>query len=153
MQGMRGPLMVQAWKPLTREEYDDVWDRFYWEFGFRPSVNPENFPGIREPVPSITWTLLRSPWTAENEDELHRQFLAAFRACTTAEETLYALDWQHPGYWFRPHVPFEAWAVPVLPNGDYSISLSQDFAWGVFGHPWEWTLCSFGGPLLDALAA
>jgi hypothetical protein len=145
--------MAQAWTPLTSEEYDAVWDRFYREFSFHPSVNPEDFPGIREPVPSITWTLHPSPWTVEDEDELHHRFLAAFKACTTAEEVLYALDWQHTCYWFCPHVPFEEWVVPVLPNGDYYIFLSHDFSWGVFGHPWEWTLCGFGKPFLEALAA
>lgn len=145
--------MVQAWEPLSRAEYDAVWDRFYREFAFRPSVEAASFPGISEPAPSITWTLQHAPWTEAGEDELHHGFLAAFRACTVAEEAIYALDWQHPCYWLRPHVPFEEWAVPVLPNGDYSIFLSRDFTWGVFGHPWEWTVCGFGKRLLAALAA
>jgi uncharacterized protein DUF2716 len=144
---------VQAWEPLSREEYDTVWDRFYREFAFRPSVDPLDFPGIREPYPSITWTLQRAPWTQEGEEALQRRFLVAFQACTTAEEAIYALNWQHSCYWLRPHVAFEAWAVPVLPNGDYYIFLSRDFSWGVFGHPWEWTMCGFGQQLLDALAA
>lgn len=145
--------MVQAWEPLSREEQDAVWDQFFREFAFRPSVDAASFPGIGEPVPSITWTLQPAPWTQEAEDELHQRFLAAFQTCTVAEEAIYALDWQHPCFWWRPHVPFEEWAVPVLPNGDYSIFLSQAFTWGVFGHPWEWTVCCFGQPLLDALAA
>jgi hypothetical protein len=145
--------MVHAWEPLSREEYDAVWDRFYREFAFHPSVDPATFPAIREPHPSLTWTLQRAPWTEGSEDELHQRFLAAFRTCTVAEEAIYALDWQHPCYWLHPHAPLDEWAVPVLPNGDYSIYLSRDFTWGVFGHPWEWTVCCFGQQLLDGLAA
>lgn len=59
--------MVQAWEPLSREEYEAVWDRFYREFAFRPSVDAASFPGIVEPVPSITWSLQRAPWTQEGE--------------------------------------------------------------------------------------
>src|SRR5262249_56033103 len=115
---------MQAWEPLTHEEYDAVWDRFYQEFAFHPSTHPEAVPGICEPHPSVTWTLQHAPWTEEGEAELHRQFLRAFRSCTMAEEAIYALDWQHTCYWFRPHMPFHHWPVPVLPTAAYSIFLS-----------------------------
>ena len=143
--------MSQAWEPLTRDEYDAVWDRFFREFAFHPSVHPDHFPGIREPRGSVTWALWPSPWREGDEEALQEQFLAAFRACTAADETIYALDWQHLCYWLRPHRTFEEWTILVLPNGDYHIFLSRDFSWGVFGHPWEWTVCVFGEPLLHAL--
>jgi hypothetical protein len=39
----------------------------------------------------------------------------------------------------------------VIPDGDYHIFLAPDFSWGFFGHPWEWTICVFGAPLLATL--
>jgi len=150
--------MHQAWEELTQEERSAVWDRFYLTFAFHPSTSKKDMPGIREPRPSITWALHPSPWNPQDEAALHRRLLAAFRACTAPEEAIYALDWQHPCYWFRPHVsfvphgPFREWPIPVLPNGDYYIFLARDFSWGLFGHPWEWTMCLFGAPLLAAVA-
>ncbi len=159
---------MQGWDLLDDAELRRVWDRFYDDFAFRPSVYPKDFPGIREPHPSITWAL-RRPWDGDGEVDLHTVFLAAFRACTPPDGFLYALDWQHPCYRFQPHdfrpqVSFQEdeygrpvlsngdyWPVPVLPNGDYYIFLVHDFTWGVFGHPWEWTMCVFGETLLTAI--
>ncbi|MFE1962642.1 DUF2716 domain-containing protein [Streptomyces sp. NPDC059479] len=42
---------------LSQAEYRRVWDRFYAEFSFRPSVNPTQWPGIKEPAVSVTWSL------------------------------------------------------------------------------------------------
>ncbi len=133
-----------------------------------PSQHPRpGMPGIREPAPSITYALPEA-WTEDDLDDLHRQVLAAFRACTGPEERLYALDWQHQCFWFRPHSNLERagddhqawplvlpgsglWRIPVLPDGDYSIFLAEDFRFGIFGHPWERTWCVFGAELLAAL--
>jgi hypothetical protein len=150
--------MRQAWEELHEPERSAAWDRFERTFAFHPSTSQTDFPSIREPRPSITWHLHPSPWNPHDEVALHHRLLAAFRACTAPEEAIYALDWQHACYWFRPHVPFDwyefgqEWPVPVLPNGDYSIFLSLDFSWGLFGHPWEWTICLFGAPLLATIA-
>jgi hypothetical protein len=72
------------------------------------------------------------------------------------DQWIYALDWQHPGYRFYPHRPFSLnrlgeWPIPILPNGDYHIFLEQDFNFGVFGHPWEETICVLGEKLLSIL--
>ena len=147
---------MDAWVELGLSAYRLVWDRFYAEFDFRPSVHSRDFPGIKEPRPSVTYALPRVDGqprmpTAEESDDLDAAMLAAFRACTPLGMRIYALDWQHPSYFFDPHADFEEWAVPVVPNGDYYIFLSQSFSWGVFGHPWEWTMCVFGEPLLAAL--
>lgn len=74
-----------------------------------------------------------------------------------AGDALYALDWQHTWYRVAPHqhpdgLPPLAWPVPVFPDGDYHIFLADDFRFGVFGHPWEQTMCAFGDALLEALA-
>lgn len=141
---------MPAWEPLMRSEEDAIWDHFHREFDFRPSVHAENFPGIREPAPSTTYALPRSGWS-EHAQDLNDALLTAFRACVPPSEAIYALDWQHECYRLRPHLPFDDWPIPILPNGDYYIFLSTEFAWGTFGHPWEWTICVFGEPLLAAI--
>lgn len=150
---------ASAWRELRAEERRGAWDRFYYPFRFRPSTSPEEWPGILEPVPSVTWNveaawqdpdpLLRGPNRIVNSS-----FLAAFRVCRA--EKLVVLDWQHPCYGFSVHhesapVAPEDWPIPVLPTGDYSIFLSPSFDRGCFGHPWEQTVCVFGQELLAAI--
>jgi hypothetical protein len=40
--------------------------------------------------------------------------------------------------------------VPVFPDGVYTLFLAADARFGIFGHPWEMTVCVFGQELLDA---
>jgi hypothetical protein len=147
---------MSAWTELTKSEYDDVWDRFYADFQFRPSILPADWPGIREPEPSETYRIGHIYGNPEAErliGNLDRSALAAYRSCVGNDESIYALDWQHPCYWFKPHQQKEAdpWKVPSLPNGDYYIFLAVDFRFGWFGHPWEQTICVFGQQLLTAI--
>jgi len=56
-------------------------------------------------------------------------------------------------YKFYPHIPFQLneeneWPVPMLPDGFYYAFLEKHFNFGVFGHPWEQTICVFGESLL-----
>lgn len=147
---------LQAWVPLGLSEYRAVWDRCLAAFNFRPSTNPSSFPGIDVPSPSLTFSLprvgaqKRLPADTDVRD-LEVAALAAFRACSRPQERIYALDWQHESYWFQPHASFEEWQVPTVPDGDYCVFLAADLTWGYFGHPWEWTICVFGMPLLAAL--
>jgi hypothetical protein len=146
----------RAWVTLGVSEHRAVWDRFERAFRFRPGVHPDTFPAIREPHPSATYPLPRIDGakrlpSSDEVADLESALLAAFRACTLPNGRIYALDWQHESFSFAPHVPFDEWAVPALPDGDYSIFLAPDFAWGVFGHPWERTICVFGADLLSAL--
>ena len=152
-----------AWARLAEAEAGRVWDRFSSEFAFRASTRPEEWPGIREPDPSITWDLaVERPFSSKRwrfaveTADLHALVLAAFRDCTGEGQWLYALDWQHPAYRFWPHRLTEwenddAWEVPVFPDGDYYAFLAPDFSFGTFGHPWEASLCVFGAALLSAL--
>lgn len=147
---------MNAWQELSAVEYDAVWARFVSAFAFRPSV--ARWPAIRELIPSVTWSIAPAfgPERERLEDDLNAKVLTAFKRCTRPDQRLYALDWQHPGYWLWPHrftdaMVWDAWKVPVLPDGDYYIFLSEDFAVGLFGHPWEQTLCAFGPTLLAAL--
>jgi hypothetical protein len=141
---------MSAWTGLSGAEEDEIWDRFCLRFAFRASVRPDAWPGIREPSPFVTWAI-PDPWPAAATDELHACALAAFRAVLGHGERMFALDWQHPCWWFAPHESVERWEVPVLPNGDYFIFLSPELEWGWFGHPWEQSICVFGAPLIAAL--
>jgi hypothetical protein len=153
-----------AWARLGEAETNQVWDRFSSAFAFRASATAEDWPGIREPVPSITWDLARTRpgllskhWRfAVEPADLHTLVLAAFRDCTGDGQWSYALDWQHPAYRFWPHRLTEwdrddAWEVPVFPDGDYYAFMAPDFSFGTFGHPWEASFCVFGAKLLGAL--
>ena len=140
---------MNAWIELAEHEYKNVWDRFYNEFQFRPSVRSSEWPGIREPRPSITYSIAN--W-ADFADPLDPQALVVFRNVVAADTRLYALDWQHTSYWFFPHCAGrEPFSISVFPDGDYHIFLAEDFSFGFFGHPWEETVCVFGQRLLSAM--
>ena len=150
-----------AYTELARAEHDTVWDRFCEQFKFRPSIHPECWPGIHEPMPSMTFDI-SSFYGRRDADllncDLKVKLLAALRHCLRPPARLYALDWQHPCYWFDPfgRIDVDAlglWPVPLLPDGDYYIFLAEDFSFGIFGHPWEQTMCIFGQTLVEAVEA
>jgi hypothetical protein len=155
--------MLDTWATLEPSEYDEAWDRFYATFQFKPSVKPSDWPGIIEPTDSVTFNIGHvydgDPVAyVRKTNDLGAKLISAFRRCVAAEERIYVLDWQHTGYTFEPHGRFdyrneEDWPVPALPNGDYYIFLSRDMSLGVFGHPWERTMCVFGRSLVDAFAS
>ena len=147
-----------AWEQVNGggigSDYDRCWDAFYARFDFRPGT--DSSPAIREPKASVTLDLshiFSSEPSAfvEGAERLGREVLAALQqGC--AGQRLAVLDWQHPAYWlqpdrFHPTEP-EDWAVPVFPNGDYYVFMTEDLTTGTFGHPWEQTLCGWGEPLL-----
>lgn len=156
--------MSSAWKeiPYHGASAAPAWAYLDDRLAFRPRVAPDHWPGIVEPYPSITYAIGHiysgdAVEATQLEDDLAQKTLVAFRSCTDAHHWLYAFDWQHMCYQFYPHQPFHAdgvgaWPVPVLPIGDYDIFLAQDFSFGIFGHPWEKTMCVFGQRLLNAFA-
>lgn len=134
-----------AWVTLTQNEYDKVWDSFYEKFRFNPTIHIENFPGILEPSPSLTYEISDNFGDERNIVDLENKVLSALRSQSSQKEKIYVLDWQHECYWFYPHKNFQKWLIPILPDGDYYIFLAEDFRFGIFGHPWEWTSCVWGG--------
>jgi hypothetical protein len=152
-----------AWVELDRIGYDTVWDPFDARFEFRPGMDAERWPGITEPAASITYAIGfvydRDAVAYERRTlDLCTKTHAAFRACVAPDEAIVVLDWQHPAFRWWPHRPFsyqsdQDWPVPVLPNGDYYVFLLADLSCGVFGHPWEQTVCVFGERLLAAFAS
>ena len=155
---------MNPWTEFHEAEYAPIWQAFESRFHFRPSVRAEDWPGIAEPAPSITYAIghiyeLPREERAALEADLEAKLLAAFRALVGrdgGEGVVHALDWQHASFRFAPTVAEAAsvpWAIPALPDGDYYIFLAPDLRWGIFGHPWEETMCVFGDELLRALAA
>jgi Protein of unknown function (DUF2716) len=85
--------------------------------------------------------------------------LGTLQDCTEWWETVVFHDWAHPSALFRPHKVDEPEEVPgwdiggLFPNGDYTIFVGRDDAFGILGHPLEHTLCVFGEPAVRAFAA
>src|SRR5262252_1620606 len=130
------------WTPLPEAVRKGVWDEFYARFQFRPSVHFQEWPGIREPTPFRTYNIAGvrdDPNRAVLETQFETTCLLALRKAVSPSAWLYALDWQHPCYYFRPHQAKvgDWWAISALPDGDYHIFISADLAFGWFGHPWE----------------
>jgi hypothetical protein len=149
---------------LSTEESRLAWDRFDEAFDFKPSMHA--FPAIREPVPSITWSL-----QALDDDPSHRKLdslvmvvIDGLMACIPPGGSLLLLEWQHTSYRLRPDrsptdlfLPDAPNARPRMPrspypDGDYPVLIAEDFSFGSFGHPWEQSICLFGAPLLDTVA-
>jgi hypothetical protein len=150
------PASLCDWIPLSQAVRRSVWDEFYAKFQFRPSVHPQQWPGICEPTPFRTYDIT-GVRNDPNRDVLETQFeitcLLALRKAVSPNAWLYAMDWQHQCYYFSPHQAKvgDWWAISALPDGDYHIFLSRDLAFGWFGHPWEETICVFGEPLVNTL--
>ena len=132
----------------------------YSKLKFNPSVHAGDFPGFKEPSPSITYSIANiyeDQNTYEQLDEnLHNKLLNAFKKITPIDGYLYVLDWQHQCYKFYPHkmtsgTSSKEWSLPILPNGDYYLFLDKNFRYGTLGHPWEMTMCIFGEKLLTAM--
>ncbi|MBM7168682.1 DUF2716 domain-containing protein [Streptomyces sp. G44] len=143
---------------LAAAEYRRVWDRFYEDFRFRPSMSPFKWPAIEEPVASVTWSLSALDDDPDDErlDRLVAEIKQGLSSCAGPAGTLFALDWQHTSYRFAPREtggPGQpAWPLSPYPDGDYLIFLAEDFRFGSFGHPWEESLCLFGANLLGIAA-
>ncbi|MFI2297331.1 DUF2716 domain-containing protein [Actinacidiphila glaucinigra] len=143
---------------LADAEDRHVWDRFYQEFSFQPSISSLKWPAIKEPATSVTWSLATLPDEPDYErlDRLVEVVQQGLTSCVGPQGTLFALDWQHTSYRFTPQEvggPGQpAWPLSPYPDGDYFIYLSEDFSMGSFGHPWEESLCLFGEALLDVVS-
>ncbi|MGW4940838.1 DUF2716 domain-containing protein [Actinoplanes sp. NPDC004185] len=113
------------------------------------------WPAIKEPAASITWSL-----AALDDDPGYLKLDAmvdvlngGLWACTRPEQNLLILDWHHDCYRVRPHAitaeHAPSWPASMMPDGDYNIHLAEDLSYGTFGHPWEYTICVMGVPLLQ----
>ena len=140
---------------------DMIWEKFYSQFEFTPSISSEDWPSIIEPNPSKTFDVKKVFSGDESETtqvlvKLAETYQRVFEASLDADESILALDWQHDCYLYNPHSGFnytryDDWPIEPYPNGDYYIFLTSDLTNGFFGHPWEKTICVFGEKFLKAL--
>lgn len=161
------PAVVDAdgWVDLDWEAGKVLWSDFAESFRFRAGTKSKDWPAIAEPAPSVVWDL--SPIFAgacpggflAGALAVAGLVLGTLQDCTDRYETVAFHDWVHPSGLFRPHYvdgPQEVsgWDTGGLfPNGDYTIFVGRDYAFGILGHPWEQSLCVFGDPAVDAFAA
>ena len=75
---------MNAWIELSEDDYDKVWDRFYGEFQFRPSVHADRWPGIREPSLSIAYSIADRTTFVDDLDTHRRITWAILRSVLSA---------------------------------------------------------------------
>mgnify|MGYP001557669929 CR=1 FL=1 len=44
---------MKPWRTLSKEENQDLWDRFYSHFDFRPSIYAQDWPSIKSSLPQL----------------------------------------------------------------------------------------------------
>ncbi|MFJ5985454.1 DUF2716 domain-containing protein [Lentzea sp. NPDC092896] len=141
-------------------ELPEGFDRFLWrefvaEFDFRRARRPV----IREPVPSVTWTL---PPCGTSDRPFPDSTLPVaqvvcdvLRDCVECWDSVFHHDGVHPSTQYRPHRvtdirDLDRWEYSHYPNGDYSIFVAKDLSFGVVGDPYEQSLCFFGAQAVTA---
>jgi hypothetical protein len=153
--GHQLPPQERTWLELDDATERTARDYFYHQYDFHPSIHRERWPSLREPTRSVTFDT--SHIATGDEDSYTRQLrpnrdlLAALRLRTPPGGTLLALDRQHTGYLFRPHLLTEpndedSRRIEPYPNGDYHVFCDPELRLWLFGHPWEQTLCAYGHP-------
>ena len=152
---------------LNDEEYGQIWDKFYKELQFVPSVQRYITP-FRVPAPWVIHDISCS-LADENGERFEDAVRQALADCLGEDDWLYALDWQHSCFRYDPRQPQEGYGVRVederywgggydacfpdfFPDGDYYFFVQRDLKWGYLGHPWRRELWLFGAPLIEALS-
>lgn len=163
--------LLENWVVLDKNERNFIWDKFYEQFTFKPSMYQQDWPSFKINCQFVKY-YISGIWSKNSSFEefefkykdLHKKMLNAFIECTLENERIYALDWQHTCYSFNPRIKMdtinfeyvggekiEKWYVPILPNGDYYFFVARDLSWGALGHPWEKTMYIFGEKLIEAV--
>ena len=139
---------------------DRVWEHFYHEYAFRPSVYAKDWPSVQPKGYHLKLDISacfgteRMPACEARVEEFAKTL---FLRLTRPGDRLIALDWQHECFDFDPRQGWSeegAWTIPVFPDGDYYIFLTPDLANIWFGHPWEQSVTLLGegiSRLADAL--
>lgn len=144
-----------AFEQLNNAERDRVWDLVDAQLEFRASTKPEHWPGFAEPEGSVTWSVAPlfddfANRFVQAEISLAGHLAAAIDQLLGVDAYAVALDWQHPGYRFIPALSAlptqqNSWPIPVLPDGDYYLYVAADLRFGWLTHPWEQSVCCYGG--------
>lgn len=150
---------MSNWSLLTEVEYKRVWDFVYNDLHFFPNVREANRL-IDIPSPSRHFNISQFYGDGYSE-ELYEDFslsaISWFKKIAGSNR-MYALNWQHECYSFRPDRPFEKdefdeWIIPIFPNGDYLFFLTCDFRNGIFADGINLTISFWGKDLIEAFNA
>ncbi|MBQ8556567.1 MAG: DUF2716 domain-containing protein [Clostridia bacterium] len=129
------------------DEYDRIWSQIYDAFDFHPSVDAFTIP-FRISQPHVVYNLPELVWDLECESLVEEMLQAA------GDEEIYALDWRHPAYVYRPGERHdwgsegEAFFPSYYPDGNYCFFVAKDLSYGILGHPWHKDLYVFGEKLM-----
>lgn len=139
---------MDNWIPLTSDQYRFVWDKFYKDFKFSPSVHSKDWPSFSLQSTYITYEITN--YTENDLDDLEKNCFKCLKAVTEPGEYIYALDWQHESFLYNPNLEkgLANWTISFYPDGDYYFFLNKEFNWGYLGHPWEQTITIFGTELM-----
>ena len=140
---------------LDDNEYSDIWHTIYQDFHFYPTTNIDAVP-FRLPGEYAVFRLNRV-WDDRQEQLVREIMLRMYGDCE-----LYALDWQHDCFTYRPgeQIPiryhyydggrdYNVYFPTYYPDGDYHFFLDKTLSSGLLGHPWQKKLYVLSGPLID----
>ncbi len=137
---------------LSNEEYNIVWDKFYTEFSFKPSINI--WPSIQTNKRQLKLNISKIFGETFSEEKWNRfNELGELVLIEIVEPNgrIYALDWQHECFDFDPRKGLwekDINSPPLIPDGDYYIFLNKDFSNVWFGHPWEMSVTLIGDKIV-----
>ena len=150
---------MNNWSILSKKDYDYVWDKFYAEFSFKPSIYESDWPTIQTDKPNFKFSIKNLFGDSYNElidIDFLQKAIDTFIEITIQEEEIFALDWKHECYYINPRkltpnimIGLES-SISFIPNGDYYIFLTKDFENIWFGHPWENTVTIIGTKLINS---
>lgn len=124
------------WTPLTEEDEKNAWRFIYETLLFTPhAVEKVVFPKLSSVRYNIS-KYYNEGFKEDYYDDLHSKAIDAFKEIT-ANNLIFALNFQHQSYSFNPQLPFEKdefgeWLIPFFPNGDYVFFLTADLKSGAF---------------------
>lgn len=152
---------MSNWEILSERENDFMWDKVVKELRFDPFPNKFLFQKtfhVSKPYKKFNISLIfrcKEKWDIFMR-EMETNALNAFQDCTSENERIYALNWQHQGYTFNPRLEmerneFDEWLIPLIPDGDYCLFLQKDLEWGILGIPFKNEIIVFGEKFTNSL--
>ena len=139
---------------LHSDDRQAVLAKFYEVFKFYPSVNQSIVPFQIEQSHEIFY--LQTIWNKRQER------IASKILSTVGCNKMYALDWQHDCFlynpcrerpygktWINKEDGFRVYFPSLYPNGDYYFFITEDFSYGMLGHPWRKEIWVLGQKLIQ----
>lgn len=161
---------------LTDEQNKLIWDRFYEEFNFKPSISDTHSFDTELPFeikkPYTVYAI--ENMTEEQINEMDKTLKNIFSELTSDGRKMYALDWQHTSYKYDPEIlcdiekqwrnglfikdnrhfgkGYMAYYPSFYPDGDYYFFIEESFDFGLLGHPWRREIWVFGAELIEKIS-